>query len=97
MEQSRSRTSVRLRFSYGGTNIGASAVANSDSNRASLVEFTDGSCIVRPKWEQTFSLAEAIEQNKISRIYLGVHWSFDASGGGTVGQAIAAKAIAAFR
>jgi len=39
---------------------------------------------------------EAIEQNKISRVYLGVHWSFDASGGETVGMAVATKAVAAF-
>lgn len=58
---------------------------------------TDNEGIVRPRWEQTFTLAEAIEQNKISRIYLGVHWSFDAAGGGSVGQAIAAKVIAAFQ
>lgn len=57
----------------------------------------DNEGIHRPRWEQTFSLAEAIEQNKISRIYLGVHWIFDATGGETVGKAIADKAVAAFR
>lgn len=57
----------------------------------------DNQGILRPRWEQTFSLEEAIEQNKIGRIYLGVHWNFDATGGGTVGHAIAAKAIASFR
>ena len=41
-------------------------------------------------------LKDAIEQNKISRIYLGVHWDFDATGGETVGKAIAAKVVAAF-
>ena len=51
---------------------------------------------LRPLWEQTFTLKEAIEQNKISRIYLGVHWDFDATGGETVGKAIAAKVVAAF-
>jgi hypothetical protein len=58
---------------------------------------TDNTGATRPVYEQTFNLKEAIEQNSISRIYLGVHWSFDASGGETVGSAIAAKAIAAFR
>ncbi len=58
---------------------------------------TDNDGIVRPKWEQTFSLKEAVEQNKISRIYLGVHWIFDADGGETVGKGVAAKAIAAFQ
>jgi membrane-associated phospholipid phosphatase len=57
---------------------------------------TDNEGITRPRWEQTFSLKTAIEQNKISRIYLGVHWIFDASGGEAVGKAIAAKAITAF-
>jgi membrane-associated phospholipid phosphatase len=58
---------------------------------------TDHEGVLRPRWEQTFSLKTAIEQNKISRIYLGVHWIFDATGGQEVGEAIAAKAIAAFK
>ncbi len=33
--------------------------------------------VMRPRWEQTF-MAEAIEQNKLSRIYFGMHWQFDA-------------------
>lgn len=57
---------------------------------------TDNTGAVRPVWEQTFTLKDAIEQNKISRIYLGVHWDFDATGGETVGKAIATKVIAAF-
>ena len=57
---------------------------------------TDHEGIIRPRWAQTFSLKLAIEQNKISRIYLGVHWIFDATGGETVGKAVAAKAVAAF-
>ena len=57
---------------------------------------TDKEGIIRPRWAQTFSLKLAIEQNKISRIYLGVHWIFDATGGETVGKAVAAKAVAAF-
>ena len=57
---------------------------------------SDNTGALRPVWEQTFTLQEAIEQNKISRIYLGVHWDFDASGGETVGKAIAQKVIAAF-
>lgn len=56
----------------------------------------DNEGVVRPRWEQTFSLEQAIEQNKISRIYLGVHWSFDATGGAEVGKAIAIKTVAAF-
>ena len=57
---------------------------------------TDNTGSSRPVWEQTFTLQQAIEQNKISRIYLGVHWDFDASGGEVVGQAIAGKVAAAF-
>lgn len=56
----------------------------------------DNTGAIRPLWEQTFTLREAIEQNKISRIYLGVHWSFDAEGGEAVGVAVAKKAVAAF-
>ena len=57
---------------------------------------TDNTGATRPKWEQAFTLREAIEQNKLSRIYLGVHWIFDATGGETVGFAVAQKTIAAF-
>ena len=53
--------------------------------------------VTRPKWEQAFTLKEGIEQNKVSRIFLGVHWSFDAEGGEAVGDAVAAKAAAAFK
>ena len=57
---------------------------------------TDNLGATRPMWEQTFTLQEAIDQNKISRVYLGVHWDFDATGGEVVGKAIANKVIAAF-
>jgi PAP2 superfamily len=58
---------------------------------------TDNMGIARPQWQQTFTLREAIEQNKISRISLGVHWEFDASGGEIVGKAVALKVIDAFK
>jgi membrane-associated phospholipid phosphatase len=58
---------------------------------------TDNDGVTRPNWIQTLTLKEALEQNAISRIYLGVHWIFDATGGAIVGNAIAAKAIAAFK
>jgi hypothetical protein len=57
---------------------------------------TDNNGTTRPRWEAIFTLREAIEQNKISRIYLGVHWLFDATGGEVVGKAVANKVIAAF-
>ena len=58
---------------------------------------TDNTGATRPLWQADFTLREAIEQNKVSRIYLGVHWSFDATGGGEVGQAIADKVVTAFQ
>jgi hypothetical protein len=57
----------------------------------------DNTGTTRPRWEPTFTLREAIEQNKISRIYLGVHWIFDATGGEMVGKAIANKVVTAFQ
>lgn len=57
---------------------------------------TDNQGVLRPRWEQTFSLKDAIEQNSISRIYLGVHWIFDATGGENVGTAVANKVAASF-
>jgi hypothetical protein len=58
---------------------------------------TDNEGILRPRWQQTFSLKTAIEQNKVSRIYLGVHWIFDATGGEEVGHAVAMKTVATFK
>ena len=58
---------------------------------------TDNEGIKRPEWEQTFTLQAAIEQNSVSRIYLGVHWDFDAKGGEKVGRAIADKTVEAFK
>ncbi len=57
---------------------------------------TDNKGVTRPQWEQTFTLKEAIEQNSISRIFLGVHWEFDATGGELVGRAVAEKTGTAF-
>ena len=58
---------------------------------------TDNEGITRPKWTQDFNLQVALEQNSVSRIYLGVHWKFDADGGEDVGEKVAAKAVAAFK
>lgn len=57
---------------------------------------TDNRGVVRPALVRRFTLREAIEVNKVSRIYLGVHWLFDATGGETVGKAIATTASAKF-
>ncbi len=58
---------------------------------------TDNTGAVRPKYEANFSLRKAIEDNNQSRIYLGVHWQFDATGGEEVGTAIAVKVAEAFK
>ncbi len=58
---------------------------------------TDNTGAVRPRYAANFTLREAIEQNNLSRIYLGVHWIFDATGGETVGKAVADKVVAAFQ
>ena len=57
---------------------------------------TDHNGVARPRWEQKFTRQDANDQNRISRIYLGVHWKFDADGGETVGEQIAKLAAAAF-
>lgn len=58
---------------------------------------TDNTGATRPRYAATFTLRQAIEQNNISRIYLGVHWIFDATGGEIVGKAVADKVIVAFQ
>ncbi|HXG13027.1 MAG TPA: hypothetical protein VNK04_24935 [Gemmataceae bacterium] len=48
----------------------------------------DGS--IRPLWPRTFtSFSQAAEENGQSRIYLGIHWSFDKTEGIRTGNAIA--------
>ena len=54
----------------------------------------DGS--VRPFFIANMSIAEAIEQNLLSRVYLGVHWEFDGREGETNGTMIADKIRLAF-
>ena len=58
---------------------------------------TDNTGVVRPRIEETLTLQKAIDENEISRIYLGVHWIFDATGGQVVGKAIANRVIPAFQ
>jgi membrane-associated phospholipid phosphatase len=57
----------------------------------------DNNGVMRPRLELSLTLRQAIVDNEISRIYLGVHWLFDATGGRTVGEAIARKVVTAFR
>ncbi len=58
---------------------------------------TDNTGVVRPKYTKKFNLADAIKDNDQSRIYLGVHWQFDAQGGNQVGTAIANKVVTEFK
>jgi hypothetical protein len=58
---------------------------------------TDNNGVTRPKYQDTFNLEKAIAENNISRIYLGVHWIFDATGGEKVGTAIANKVSNVFK
>lgn len=57
---------------------------------------TDNRGTARPKYEQTMTLANAIEQNGESRVFLGVHWRDDAVGGKKVGDQVAKAAISKF-
>ncbi|WP_192499067.1 vanadium-dependent haloperoxidase [Skermanella pratensis] len=50
----------------------------------------DGS--VRPRHMRKMTLAQAIHENAVSRVYLGVHWRIDAIEGVRLGQKIARQA-----
>ena len=51
---------------------------------------TDSSGTVRPLIERTFTnFSQAEEENGQSRMYLGIHWSFDKSAGVTMGNQVA--------
>lgn len=55
-----------------------------------------GATGVRPKQVRQLTLSRAIEENNLSRVYLGVHWLFDCRKGEQLGREIAAKLAAAF-
>ncbi len=50
----------------------------------------------RPRIESKMTCAEAVDQNKVARVYLGVHWHFDCVLGAALGQDIADKLVAHF-
>ena len=59
---------------------------------------TDNRGATRPRYvRKNLSLTEAIAENNISRINLGVHWLDDAIGGEAVGTLIAEKCFEAFK
>ena len=58
---------------------------------------TDNAGVVRPRFEEDFTLQQALCGNEVSRIYLGVHWAFDATGGRIVGEAIANRVAPGFQ
>lgn len=59
---------------------------------------TDNRGVTRPRYvRKNLSLTKAIEENNLSRIYLGVHWRDDAKGGETLGTLVADKCAAAFK
>lgn len=54
----------------------------------------DGS--VRPRVENQLTCDDAVEQNKVARVYLGVHWHFDCTLGAALGGDIADKLVEHF-
>jgi hypothetical protein len=73
-----------LRRFYGTDNIAFTLVSDEFNG-----ETRDHTGTVRPLRPRSFtSLSQAEEENARSRIYLGIHWSFDASEGLTQGQQI---------
>jgi Vanadium chloroperoxidase N-terminal domain len=55
-----------------------------------------GATGVRPLHRRRLTIDRAIEENILSRVYLGVHWQFDGRKGAEIGQEIADKLVPAF-
>jgi PAP2 superfamily len=74
-----------LRNFYGRDNIRFTFISDELNG-----ETRDNNGVVRPLVERTFSsLSQAEEENGQSRIYLGIHWSFDKTEGIAQGRRIA--------
>ena len=55
-----------------------------------------GATGVRPKYMADLTIDKAVEENILSRVYLGVHWKFDGLKGEQIGEEIATNIKAAF-
>ena len=51
---------------------------------------------VRDMVTRRLTIDDAIEQNKVARVFIGVHWRFDAEQGGDLGEMIGRGVQAAF-
>lgn len=81
----------RTMANYFGTDDIAFTVTSDELN--GVTTDTDGN--VRPLSPRSFSsLSEAAVENGMSRVYLGIHWNFDASSGIDMGNSIADYAFA---
>lgn len=55
-----------------------------------------GATGVRPRYKNALTIKSAIDENVLSRVYLGVHWKFDGLKGQQIGEEIANKIVGAF-
>lgn len=55
-----------------------------------------GATGVRPRYKSNLTIDSAVEENILSRVYLGVHWKFDGRKGEQIGEEIASKIKASF-
>jgi hypothetical protein len=59
-------------------------------------EHVDALTGVRPAHRRHLTIKQAIEENILSRVFLGVHWEFDGREGERLGNEIATKVVATF-
>ena len=88
-------------FGTAALRVTAIALGLADSFAFSFVsDELDGAAVgstgARPRHERQLTIASAIEENVLSRVYLGVHWQFDGREGERNGHQIATKIAAVF-